>query len=84
MAALNELLGLDMPCGECGRRHKVAVRAVLVADDALARLPDVCGRQATGRRLALVADRRTMAIAGDAARAALEQGGFTVGVTIRP
>lgn len=69
---------------ECGRSHKVPTRSIIYAEDALVRLPEVLGSLVSGRRIVLVADKRTRAIAGERAKKALEQKGWSVHDIIVP
>lgn len=55
----------------CGRRHDILPRKVLVADDAIQRLPALCAELTPGRRAAVLMDVRTRAAAGQAAADAL-------------
>ena len=77
------LLDTTFDC-ECGRSHKVPIRSIIYAEDALVRLPEVLGSLVSGRRIILVADKRTWAIVGDRAKEALEQTGFSVHDIIVP
>ena len=78
-----KLLDTTFDC-ECGRSHKVPVRSIIYAEDALVRLPEVLSSLVSGRRVVLVADKRTWAIAGERAKKALEQTGFSVHDIIVP
>lgn len=78
-----KLLDTTFDC-ECGRSHKVPIRSIIYAKDALVRLPEVLGSFAGGRRIVLVADQRTWAIAGEGAKAILEQTGWSVHDIIVP
>ena len=77
------LLDTTFDC-ECGRNHKVPIRSIIYAEDALVRLPKVLGSFVKGRRIVLVADKRTRAIAGDRAKDILEQTGWSVHDIIVP
>jgi glycerol-1-phosphate dehydrogenase [NAD(P)+] len=77
------LLDTTFDC-ECGRSHKVPIRSIIYAEDALVRLPEVLGSLVSGRRIVLVADKRTRAIAGERAKKALEQTGWSVHDIIVP
>jgi glycerol-1-phosphate dehydrogenase [NAD(P)+] len=79
----NELLDRTFDC-ECGRSHSVPVRELIYAEDALERLPDVLGSFVDGRRVALVADRRTCEIAGGRVRQILEKASWSVHQIIVP
>ena len=72
-----KLLDTAFDC-ECGRNHEVPVRSIIYAKDATARLPEVLGSFVSGRRIVLVADKRTWAIAGEQAKDALEHTGWSV------
>ena len=80
---LEKMLDTTFDC-ECGRSHKVPIRSIIYADDALLRLPEVLGSLTSGRRVVLVADKRTRAIAGERAKNALEQKGWSVHEIIVP
>jgi glycerol-1-phosphate dehydrogenase [NAD(P)+] len=79
----NELLNRTFEC-ECGRSHSVPVRELIYAEDALERLPDVLGSFVDGRRVVLVADRRTFEIAGRRAWQVLEEAHWSVRQIIVP
>jgi glycerol-1-phosphate dehydrogenase [NAD(P)+] len=72
-----KLLDKTFDC-ECGRNHKVPIRDIIYAEDALERLPDVLDSFVSDRRIVLVADKRTWAIAGKRAKETLEQTGWSV------
>jgi glycerol-1-phosphate dehydrogenase [NAD(P)+] len=78
-----KLLDTTFDC-ECGSSHKVPIKSITYAEDALVRLPEVLGSFVKGRRIVLVADKRTWAIAGERAKEALEQTGFSVQDIIVP
>ena len=78
-----KMLDTTFDC-ECGRSHKVPIRSITYAEDALVRLPEVLGSLVSGRRIVLVADTRTWAIAGERAKEALEQTGWSVHDIIVP
>jgi glycerol-1-phosphate dehydrogenase [NAD(P)+] len=77
------LLDTTFDC-ECGRSHKVPIRSIIYAEDAIERLPEVLGSLVSGRHVVLVADKRTRAIAGERAKEALEQKGWSVHDIIVP
>jgi len=77
------LLNTTFDC-ECGRSHKVPVRSIIYADDAMERLSEVLGTLVSGRSIVLVADKRTRAIAGELLKEALELTGWTVHDIIVP
>jgi len=78
-----KLLDTTFDC-ECGRSHKVPIRSIIYADDAIERLPEMLGSLTSGRRIVLVADKRTRAIAGERAKESLEQKGWSVHKIIVP
>jgi glycerol-1-phosphate dehydrogenase [NAD(P)+] len=66
----DRVLGRELSCS-CGREHRVLTREVVIEPEAARRLPEVLARRAAGRRVLLVADRRTWEAAGAEAGAAL-------------
>jgi len=78
-----KMLDTTFDC-ECGRSHKVPIRSIVYAEDAIERLDEVLGSLASGRRIVLVADKRTRAIVGERAKEALEQTGWSVHEIIVP
>jgi glycerol-1-phosphate dehydrogenase [NAD(P)+] len=80
---LEKLLDTTFDC-ECGQSHEVPVRSIIYAEDATERLPEVLGSFMNGRRIVLVADKRTRAIAGERAKEILEQAGWSVQNIIVP
>ena len=80
---LEKLLDTTFDC-ECGRSHKVPIRSIIYAEDAMERLPEVLGSLVSGRRIVLVVDKRTWAIAGERAKEALGQTGWSVHKIIVP
>jgi glycerol-1-phosphate dehydrogenase [NAD(P)+] len=78
-----KLLDTTFDC-ECGRNHKVPIRSIFYADDALTRLPEVLDSIVQGSGIVLVADKRTWAIAGEDASKILEQTGWQVQHIIVP
>ena len=77
----DKLLDTTFDC-ECGRSHKVPVKSIVYSEDAMERLPEVLDSLAGGRRIVLVADKRTHEIAGERAKVILEQAGWSVHVII--
>jgi glycerol-1-phosphate dehydrogenase [NAD(P)+] len=78
-----KLLNTTFDC-ECGRNHKVPIKSIIYAEDALERLPEVLGSLAGGRSVVLVADKRTWAIGGEHAKEVLEKTGWSVSDIIVP
>jgi len=78
-----ELLDTTFDC-ECGRSHKVPIKNLIYAEDALRRLPEVLACFVDGRRVVLVADQRTWDIVGRRAQEALEQASWSVHDIIVP
>jgi glycerol-1-phosphate dehydrogenase [NAD(P)+] len=78
-----KLLNANFDC-ECGRNHEVPIRSIIYAEDSLKRLPEVLGSLVSSRSIVLVADKRTWAIAGEQAKKALEQTGWSVSDIIVP
>ncbi len=81
-----KLVGQTIVC-ECGKTHRIDPREVLYAEDAAARMPQLCAKYAlrggqpapaTGRRAAVLFDARTRAAAGQAVADALRADGWTV------
>jgi glycerol-1-phosphate dehydrogenase [NAD(P)+] len=79
----NKLLDRTFDC-ECGCSHCVPIRELIYAEDAMEQLPGVLSNLADGRRLVLVADRRTDEIAGRRARRILEETRWSVHQIIVP
>jgi len=73
----DELLDRTFDC-ECGRRHSVPIRKLIYSEDALERLPQVLGALVGGRRIVVIADRRTWEIAGRAAHDILRRAHWPV------
>ena len=78
-----ELLGKTFSC-KCGRTHEVTTKNIIYAETALERLPDVLGSFVDRRRVVLVADKRTWAVAGRRARQMLEKSGWSTEHVIVP
>jgi glycerol-1-phosphate dehydrogenase [NAD(P)+] len=77
------LLNTTFDC-ECGRNHNIPVKSIIYAEDAIEHLPEMLGSLAGGRRIVLVADQRTWAIAGEQAKKTLEQANWSVNDIIIP
>jgi glycerol-1-phosphate dehydrogenase [NAD(P)+] len=78
-----KLLDTTFDC-ECGSSHEVPVKNIIYAEDAIERLPELLAAFVSGRRIVLVADKRTWAIAGTQAKDTLEQTGWSVHDIIVP
>jgi glycerol-1-phosphate dehydrogenase [NAD(P)+] len=78
-----KLLDTSFDC-DCGRNHRVPIRSIIYAEDAMKRLSEILGSLANGRSAVLVADKRTWAIAGEQAKKTLEKTGWTVRDIIVP
>jgi glycerol-1-phosphate dehydrogenase [NAD(P)+] len=70
-----KLLDTSFDC-DCGRNHKVPIKSIIYAEDALKRLPEVLGSLVNGREIVLVADKRTWAIAGEQVKETLKKTGW--------
>jgi glycerol-1-phosphate dehydrogenase [NAD(P)+] len=60
------------------------VEQVIYAEDALGQLPEVCAQYADTPRVTLIADQKTQRVAGDAARIALAEAGWTIAEAVLP
>jgi len=78
-----KLLNTTFDC-ECGSSHEVPVRSIIYAEDAIECLPELLASFVKGRRIVLVTDKRTRAIAGERAKEILEQTGWSVHDIIIP
>jgi glycerol-1-phosphate dehydrogenase [NAD(P)+] len=78
-----KLLDTNFDC-ECGRNHKVPIKSIIYAEDALERLSEVLGSFVSDCNVVLVADKRTWAIIGECAKDALERKGWAVHDIIVP
>ena len=85
MGAESELniFGRTFLC-ECGRTHKVEPREILYARGAAEQLPNLCARAASGRRVILLMDERTRAVAGRDLGRILAGSGWRVSELIVP
>ena len=63
MSQLNDLLGCDFLCKECGRQHKNGLLKVHFDADALATLPALC-REFGGSKVCVISDVRTRQVVG--------------------
>ncbi len=78
-----DILGGEFDCA-CGRRHAVGVLRVVYSEDALGAVGEVLGEIAAGRRVAVIADVRTWAVAGEECFGLLEEAGWRVNHFILP
>lgn len=72
-----ELLDTSFDC-ECGKQHRVPVRKIIYAEDALKAIGSLLGTFTKGRKIVILADQRTWQIAGQAASKSLRQNGWDV------
>ncbi len=77
------LLDTTFDC-ECGRSHNVPIKEIIYSEEALGCLPEVLGSLVKGRRIVLIADKRTWDIAGYSAEKVLEQAGWSTEHIIVP
>lgn len=76
---LDQVFGQTFACG-CGRTHAIDPQRVVMADDAIARLPELLAGCTEARRIAVIADRRTLSVAGEATAAVMAAAGWAVQV----
>jgi len=72
-----DIFGTTFDC-ECGRRHTIDPRVVVYARGAAERLPALCAEATQGRRAAVLMDKRTRAVAGEAVCRKLAEAGWAV------
>ena len=77
MSDRHEIFGRTFEC-ICGRTHHVAPERIVYAEDAAARVPEVCARYCDGRAVAVLMDVRTAQAAGCDVSAALADAGWRV------
>jgi len=75
--------GQTIECA-CGKTHRIEPGLVIYENDALRRLPAVLAEFATGRRVAVMMDTRTRAVAGAAAAQLLRAAGWNVSELVVP
>ena len=80
---LDGLLDTTFDC-ECGQRHNVPIKHLIYSEEALERLPEILSSFVAGRRIVLVADKRTWDIAGRSAEEVLERAGWSTKHIIVP
>ena len=78
-----EILGGGFECA-CGRRHEVPVKRIVYSEDALDSVPDVLADITEGRRVVVIADERTWAVAGEKCFRLLEKADWQVTYIIVP
>jgi len=78
-----DMLGRTFDC-ECGKTHSVGLESVLYKEDAVESLVLLVERFAASCVLNVVADSRTVEVAGNAVRAALDGHAFSVHVHVLP
>ena len=85
MSAENErsIFGRTFFC-ECGKTHTVQPREVLYARGAAEQFPALCARAVSGRRVTLLMDERTRAVAGRELGRSLAGGGWQVSEILVP
>jgi glycerol-1-phosphate dehydrogenase [NAD(P)+] len=77
MASPSSLLNTTFQC-TCGQTHMVPVKSVVYSEDACEQLPVIIRNETDGISVQLLADERTMAIAGLEVEHILSSSGFTV------
>jgi len=80
---IEELLDTTFDC-ECGHRHNVPIKNIVYSEDVLERLPEVLSSFLNGRRIILIADKRTWDIAGRNAEEILGRAGWSTEHIIVP
>jgi glycerol-1-phosphate dehydrogenase [NAD(P)+] len=80
---MHRFLNKPIAC-TCGQQHHAAVNEVIIADDAVARLPELVRRLGIAGHLAVIADVRTRAVAGDMVCATLARAGMTAQLVLVP
>jgi hypothetical protein len=83
MATPSSLLNTTFQC-TCGQTHTVPVKSVVYSEDACEQFPGIIRNETDGVSVLLVADERTMAIAGIEAEYILTSAGFSVEICIVP
>lgn len=83
MSLLQNLLGKDFVCDQCGKRHVVKLQEVRFGAGALAEMPELCQRFG-GKRVGLIHDCRTRDIAGAEVAELLAKAGCEVAELLVP
>lgn len=73
-------LGRGFACS-CGKQHEIPLKKVVIAPNATSLLPDYCKREKL-RKVVIVADPRTKAIAGDSLQAKLTAADIEAGMCL--
>ena len=82
-STINALYGQTIECA-CGKTHHITPHQVIYTDAALTRLPQVLSTYTAGRRVVLLADKRTHAVAGQPAAALLRDAAWEVSEIVVP
>jgi glycerol-1-phosphate dehydrogenase [NAD(P)+] len=83
MATPLSLLNSTFQCS-CGQTHTVPVKSVVYSEDACVQLPGIIREEIDGMSVTLLADERTMTIAGAEVEHILSSAGFSVKTCIVP
>lgn len=83
MASPSSLLNSTFQC-TCGQTHIVPVKSVVYSEDACEHLPGIIREETDGASVTLLADERTMSIAGEEVDHILSSSGFSVKTCIVP
>ena len=82
-STIGSILGKTVEC-RCGQVHRVPVKSVRYADDALDHLPAVLGREVTGRTAVVLSDIRTHDILGAKVEQRMSRTGWAVTAMVVP
>ena len=77
MSDRHEIFGRSFEC-ICGRTHDLTPREIIYAENAVARMPEICARHSAGRTVAVLMDARTANVAGRETASALAGAGWHV------
>ncbi|MBW1963124.1 MAG: iron-containing alcohol dehydrogenase [Deltaproteobacteria bacterium] len=77
------ILGKSFEC-QCGRTHRVSIKAIIYSDDAYNQMMDILGREIFGRDATMLSDQRTYDIAGSKIVEILKQHGWSVESIVVP
>jgi len=78
-----DLLGKTFAC-DCGRKHTVPVREIIYSESAVNDAGPLFNRHFKGKTATLIADNRTLAVAGQALAGSLANAGFKIITLILP